>query len=357
MKILDRLVAGSFLKLFVLSILATPPLFILGELTENLDDYVDQGLTMTEVAHGFVYRLPEYIVWSFPIAALIAVVFTVHGMTTHREVVAAKAGGVSFHRLLFPVGLLGLLLTGVALGLTDLAPRSNEKANQILKDEDPRREWRANFVYRTESGLAVASGRLMRSEGRLEGVLVLREGEPGVRPAVHIEASSARYDTLSGHWTFENGHLRMVYEQGELADYAFQGLRLPDFTERPGDLLETPPEDDEMTYAEIGRLADIIERSGGESHELRVKREQKIAIPVATFVIILFGAPMATSSKRGGAAYGIGVALGTTILYMLLFKVAGGFGASGSLDPKIAAWMPNVIFLLAGTVLLARVRT
>ena len=112
-----------------------------------------------------------------------------------------------------------------------------------------------------------------------------------------------------------------------------------------------------MTYAELGRLADIIERSGGQPHKLRVKKEQKIAIPVATLIIILFGAPLATSPNRGGTAYGIGVSLGSTMLYLLLLKVAGAFGASGAIPALWAAWLPNLLFLAVGVTLLGRVRT
>jgi lipopolysaccharide export system permease protein len=78
---------------------------------------------------------------------------------------------------------------------------------------------------------------------------------------------------------------------------------------------------------------------------------------VATLVIILFGAPLATSTKRGGTAYGIGVALLSTILYMLLFRISGAVGETGALDPVTAAWLPNLIFLGAGMVFLTRVRT
>ena len=43
MRLLDRLVLGTFLRLFVISLLATPPLFVLGDVTENLDRYLDRG--------------------------------------------------------------------------------------------------------------------------------------------------------------------------------------------------------------------------------------------------------------------------------------------------------------------------
>lgn len=355
MRILDRLMVGQFLKLFFISILATPPLFVLGELTEDLDSYVDQGMTTLQVAHGFLYRVPEYVVWSFPIAALIAAIFTVHGMTVHREIVAAKAGGISFHRLLAPVGVLALILTGVALGLTELAPRANRISSQILENEDPRREWRSNFVYQTEGGLTVSARRLIRAEGRLVEPVV-QQPPAEEMPALHLDAMSAVHDPVTG-WTFQNGHLRVVRGQGDLLSYSFDEMRLPGFTEKPDELLETPPEEEEMTYSEIGRLARIIQRSGGSPDKLLVRKEQKLAIPVATLVIILFGAPLATSSKRGGAAFGIGIALGTTLLYLLLLKVAGGFGSSGAIPAWVAAWTPNAVFFVAGMVLLLRVRT
>ena len=78
---------------------------------------------------------------------------------------------------------------------------------------------------------------------------------------------------------------------------------------------------------------------------------------MATLVVILFGVPLATSSRRGGTAYGVGISLGTTILYLLLFKVAGALGAAGTISPLTAAWASNALFAAAAVVLLVRVRT
>ncbi|NIQ57039.1 MAG: LptF/LptG family permease, partial [Gammaproteobacteria bacterium] len=65
---------------------------------ENLDTYLDRNLGMARVALGYLYGLPLFVLWSVPIAALIATIFTVNGMTRHSEVAAAKAGGISFWR-------------------------------------------------------------------------------------------------------------------------------------------------------------------------------------------------------------------------------------------------------------------
>jgi lipopolysaccharide export system permease protein len=307
------------------------------------------------VAKAYLFQLPLFVQWSFPIAALVAAVFTIHSMTTHREIVAAKAGGISFHRVARPVLVMGLLLTVVALGLTELVPRSNRVAAQILRDEDPRRSWRADFVYQSENGTTWQVGRLDAPERRMDNVII--EVPPGEgRGGLHVMADAMYHDSQNG-WTFARGYLRRFSPDSTQRVYQFERMSMAGMVEAPQELLEAPRQPDEMTYAEVDRLARVVERSGGDPAQLLVKREQKFSIPVATLVVILFGVPLATSTGRGGTAYGIGVSLGTTILYLLLFKVAGALGQAGTMAPLTAAWIPNVLCLAAAAVLLRRVRT
>ncbi len=354
-RILDKLVGRTFLKLFVVFLAASPPLFILGDVTENLDTYIDRGLTRMEVATAYVFQLPLYIQWSFPIAALIASVFTIHSMTTHREIVAAKAGGISFHRIARPIVVLGLVLTGVALMLTEVVPLSNRIAGSILKNQDPRRSFRTDFVYESDDGMTWQVSRLTAADGRMSGVILER---PPTAPGggLHVEARQAVYNPGSG-WSFEDGYVRRLLPDSTERAFAFISLRIAGIHAKPEELLEMPREPDEMTYQEVSHQAAIVERTGGNAQKLLVKREQKLAIPVATLVVILFGVPLATSPRRGGTAYGVGISLGTTILYLLLFKVSGALGQAGAMQPRTAAWLPNVLFLGAALVLLRRVRT
>ncbi len=354
-RILDRFVAGTFLKLFVIFLAASPPLFILGDITENLDTYLDRGLSRVEVAKAYLFELPLFIQWSFPIAALVAAVFTIHSMTTHREIVAAKAGGISFHRVARPILMVGVALTLAALGLTEVVPRGNRIAAQILRDEDPRRSWRSDFVYESENGMTWQVGRLDAPDRRMDNVIIERPSMPG-RDGYHVTAAKAIYDS-TGVWTFSRGQLRHFLPDSTQRWYEFEQLRLAGITEPPEQLLEAPRKPEEMTYAEVDRLAEIIQRTGGDPAQLLVKREQKLSIPVATLVVILFGVPLATGSGRGGAAYGIGVSLGTTMVYLLVLKVSGALGQAGTLAPLTAAWLPNILFLAAAGVLLRRVRT
>ncbi|HIA72883.1 MAG TPA: YjgP/YjgQ family permease [Gemmatimonadetes bacterium] len=355
MRILDRLVAWTFLRSFLLFIFAAPPLLILGDLTENLDDYLDRGIALTDIAVAYFYQLPQFIQWSFPIAGLIAAVFTVHNMTRHRELVAAKAGGISFHRIILPLVVLGVMLTVVALGLTEIVPKGNRIAAQILRDEDPMRSWRSDFVYQSENGLIWQVDRLTAGDGSMSNIIIERPPTASVS-GLHVIADAAMWNPRDG-WTLRHGFFRTLTPDSAEKSIEFDRLQMAELTEKPEEFLKTPREPEEMTYAEIDHLATIIQRTGGNAKELLVKREQKLAIPFATLVVILFGAPLATSSRRGGTALGVGISLGTVLFYILMLKVSAAFGEIGALSPVVAAWLPNVVFLGVAVILLVRVRT
>jgi lipopolysaccharide export system permease protein len=355
MRTLDKLVVGSFLKLFVVVSLAVPPLFILGDFTERMDQYMDRGLARTEVGLSYLYKLPEFFQYGFPIAALVATVFTIHSMTRHHEIVAAKAGGVSFHRLIAPLVVLGLLLTGAALALSELVPRGNRIAAQIQRAEGAARTWRSDFVYRSENGLSWQVARLTASDGRMTGVVLERPPAPD-SPALHIAAEAATWADGEG-WILNRGYMRTLAGDSTEQLMQFERLAMPVMTERPEELLEVPRAPEEMTYSEIERLASILERTGGDATDLLVRRGQLLSVPVATLIIILFGAPLATSTKRGGTAFGIAVSLITVIVFILLLKFAGALGEAGAISPWSAAWFPNILFFGASLLLLARVRT
>jgi lipopolysaccharide export LptBFGC system permease protein LptF len=45
------------------------------------------------------------------------------------------------------------------------------------------------------------------------------------------------------------------------------------------------------------------------------------------------------------------------VIFLLVTQIMKAVGAGGLIDPTLAAWLPNMVFLVAGLVLLARVRT
>jgi lipopolysaccharide export system permease protein len=357
MKLLDRYVLRQFLFTFVMLVLGLPLLFVIGDITDNMDKYMDRGIPPGTLALSYVYQFPLFIVYAFPIAALVATVFTIGGMTRHQEITAAKAGGVSFYRLFGPVAATGVVLSAVAMVLTEVVPITLQKRAELLGEtETVGRGPRISFVYQTEREGVLSVRRLDARSGEMSGVVLERKEAGGV-PGLHRTARRAIWDEEERGWRLTDGYVRELRDDGTEHVTQFDTLRLPGLVETPDDLLGEPREPDQMRYAEMTRFIGAIERSGGDASSLRVERAQKLAIPAAVMIIVLFGAPLVTSSSRGGAAYGVGISLGITIVYMLLFRVGRAVGSGGAIDPLLAAWGPNLLFLAAALVLLARVRS
>ena len=139
--------------------------------------------------------------------------------------------------------------------------------------------------------------------------------------------------------------------------FAFDSLIDRHMIERPRDLMTLPKAPQDMGYRELGGYIKSMERSGSNVNELRVERMLKLAIPVTCVIILLFGAPLATSTQRGGTAFGAGISLGTTVVFLMLLQLTKAIGQKGLMPPEVAAWIPSMIFGTIGIILLARVRT
>jgi lipopolysaccharide export system permease protein len=355
-RLLDRYILRQFSFTFATLVTGLPLLFIIADITDNIDSYMDRGIAMKRLALSYVYQFPLFVLYAFPIAALVATVFTIGGMTRYQEITAAKAGGISFYRIFLPIGVLSVVLAAGALALGELVPVTLRKRAELISpgrasDMGPR----INFVFQTEREGVLSARRLEPKAGELTE-LVLERNATAKAPGMHLLARRAVWRSRGG-WRLEDGWKRELRADGTEKATRFDTLGVPGLVETPEELLAEPREPEEMRYAEMTRFIGAIERSGGDARPLRVERAQKLAIPMAVVVIVLFGAPLVTSSQRGGTAYGVGVSLGITIVYMLLFRVGKALGSSGAIDPLVAAWGPNAVLLVAGLVLMARVRT
>jgi lipopolysaccharide export system permease protein len=171
-----------------------------------------------------------------------------------------------------------------------------------------------------------------------------------------VSANSARYRPGKG-WLLAKGALHLLTDSTQNITFSFDSLIDRHFTEAPKELTLTQKAPTDMGFRELGRFITSMERSGAEVNELRVERMLKLAIPVTCIIILLFGAPLATSTQRGGAAYGIGLSLATTIVFLMLIQLTKGIGGKGIIPADLAAWLPSIIFGVVGVILFARVKT
>jgi lipopolysaccharide export system permease protein len=356
---LDRYLLREWLRVFLITLLGFPILVIVIDLTDKLDRYMSRGISKGAVALSYVFDLPEKMFLVLPVAVLFATVFTVGALGRHSELTAAKASGISFHRLVRPLFLAAgaAFLVGLALG--ELAPVVTTRRLELLGERAIRSTTaRYNFVYRADGGWVYAIRSLELSTKEMRDLILEREGTGAAYPTIVLAGQRAVFSDSTRHWTLHDGALR--YLGGPLEEFAFQfdSLRTRSLlNERPVDLLAEPKAPDEMRYGELGRYIDALSRSGADAKKLRVERALKIAIPFICLLIALFGAPLAISSPRSGAAWGVGVSLATTFVVLLMFQLSKAVGAGGVLPPALAAWTPNILVGAAAIYLLRKAQT
>jgi lipopolysaccharide export system permease protein len=355
---LDRYVLQSWLRIFILTALGFPVVTILINLTDTLNRLLDRGLSMREIAISYIYSIPENMFLVMPAAVLFATVFTVGAMGRHSELTAAKASGQSFHRLMLPIFIASAAASGLAFVVGELAPGATARQLEIQKAKQTRpTRTRFNFVYRGDAGWVYTIRSLDVTTRQLKQVMFERQGTGLEYPGLVLTADSASYDDSLRIWRLRTGASRVIAGPGRQATFSFRSMRLRALRQSPADLLAEAKAPDEMGYAELGRYIDALKRSGNDANKLMVERALKMALPVTCLIIALFGAPLGVTSPRSGPAVGIAISLGTTVVFLLVTQITKAVGAGGVINPVAAAWIPNVVFLFAGLVLLAKVRT
>jgi lipopolysaccharide export system permease protein len=309
------------------------------------------------VALSYVYWLPETMFLVLPAAVLFATVFAIGGFTRHSEITAAKASGISFYRLTMPIFLGAALAAGLGLVLGELSPITSTRRGEILGEKERTMQTRTNFVHAADEGVVYKVGFLNAQSGRIDRVEVERHGVSADYPTLVLTAQDGRWRDSVGSWTLQAGALHVIPDSVTDNVFAFDSAYVRTLTATPLELTEVPRDPQDLGYRELGRYIASLERAGGDANELRVERSLKIAIPVTCIIIVLFGAPLATSTQRGGAAYGIGISLATTVLFLILIQLTKAVGGQGLMRPELAAWMPSILFGTVGLLLLARVRT
>jgi lipopolysaccharide export system permease protein len=354
---LDRYVFTEFWKIFVTTALGFPVLVNIIDLTDNLDKYLGQHLSTGRILLRYVYWLPDSMFMVLPAAVLFATVFAIGALTRHSEITAAKASGISFYRFIAPIFAGAIFATILGLILGEIAPITNKKRMEILASNKVNiSSDRYNFAYAADRGRVYKIGALHLIEPSIEGMVIERKGNGPDYPSYVITANGARY-TPRGGWVLQHGAMHIIPDTVHNMTFSFDSLVDRHFSEAPKQLTLSQKAPTDMGFRELGRFITSMERSGAEVNELRVERMLKIAIPITCIVILLFGAPLATSTQRGGAAYGVGVSLATTVVFLMLIQLTKGIGGKGMIPADLAAWLPSIIFGVVGLFLFARVRT
>lgn len=134
----------SLLERYLISQLITPLLFSIVIVTvvaesigisfEQFRFLMEKRLSFDVLIYLHILKLPEFIIYSLPIAILMATIFTYQKLSENSEIIALQNCGLSLYRLVYPGVIIGLLLTILILMLNEVVvPPANYKAAITLE--------------------------------------------------------------------------------------------------------------------------------------------------------------------------------------------------------------------------------
>ncbi len=359
MKVIDRYTTRSFFVVLLGSIIAILVMFVVLDLVENMENFIDEEAPLIAAVLYYLNYAPWIVVLTLPVAMLLASLSTVGTMTRDYELVALKASGVSPYRIIRILAVIALLVSAADFVISEtVIPHTNEQKAMVWNRYVEKRG-RTSSTETVNRTLSLGDGRTLfvkryNSEDQV-GLDVMLAESSDILPLRTLQAQQMRFLGNGGEWELEQVKER-VWDGNHEVYAEHESLReiLPAVT--PAELAIHRREPEEMGFAE---LLDYVRRGRIRGRDMTrglVDLNMKVALPFANFIIVLFGASLAAIRRRAGLAVGFAMSILICFVYYVVIRTGQAIGYNGNLPPALAAWMGNIIFGTLSLVFLARAR-
>jgi LPS export ABC transporter permease LptF/LPS export ABC transporter permease LptG len=366
-KLVDRYVSGMYFKILLLTLSSLLSLSYIAAFIDHSDKLFRGSATLPMLADLIISQTPQFVYWTIPFGVLLAAIVTVALLTKNSELIVMKACGISLYRVTAPMLATAILGAGTLFLLEESvmgpANRHAEAVRHVMRGGSPEtfnlllRQWVVGGdgdIYRYETYDAV--------KHEMTGMSIFEFTDGMSRLARRTYAERVRFvgdgpDQPPDAWELDKGWNRQFDERGKPDDKAVtfdrEVARLD-----PLALFSTEAPDPQfMGYRELQRYMTGLQASGVDVTSERVALARKIAFPFVTVVMTLIAVPFAVTIGRSGAMAGIGAGIALAVVYVIMVSVFAALGGGGALDPRLAAWAPNLLFGAGAVYLLLTVRT
>lgn len=359
MRILYKYAFKQFLGTYLFALIALCIIFIVVDLLEHLDAFIDNNAGLKIVISYYLNFLPEIIKIISPISMLLSTLFTVGRLSVNNEIIAMKSGGLSLHSFMLPFLVLSIIISLLNLYFNGwIVPESNkikysieQRYLNIFKSGGP-----INNLYFRESPKRNLIIQFYDTEAKEAINVSIDEftSENNPRLLKKYEARRMIWDSINEKWKLIN-----VFERN--FGYNLNIIRydtfLLDLKIREKDILRFRLSVDEMNFTELREYLDLLEQGGKDVRKQEIEYYGSFAFPFANIIVVLFGVPFASVKRRGGIAVQIGVVMVISFFYLVFTKISQTIGLTTGLSPELVGWSANLIFLVLGIIVLFRTKT
>lgn len=326
---------------------------LMGRFLKLAEMVVEKGVPLGDVIWMVVYLLPNFWLYTIPMALLLAILLAFGRLSGDSEVTAMKSCGMSLYSLLPPPLIFSALACAACLWVTVYAvPWGNSSFKQLLVRVTQAstgilvKEKVFNSAF---PGMVVYAESFEPKGQSMAGVVIHDERDPGEPTTIFAKSGALLADTQAHSIEF---HLKdgSIHRSVEGAGYRMIGFQ--EYNLRVSVVNEgAPPSkgESEMTLREL--LHPPPQSSAKQLLAMQLEFHSRMALPFACFVFMLLAMPLGIQNRRSGKAAGFSLSIGILLLYYIALSAFKGFGEKGMLPPLLACWGPNLLFLLLGAYL------
>ena len=351
MKKIDSYILKKFLFTFFFCILLMTLVVVVIDISEKTDDFVKSKLPawkiFTDYYGGFIPRIDAML---FPLFVFISVIFFTSKMAERTEVVAILSSGVSFRRFLLPYWIGSIFLASILWGgYHFVLPKANSvwsnfEAKYIPSSLDYASNFSArNYYFKTDTN-TYAGIRYFDTSSKSGGNFFIQKFANN--QLVHnLRADNIAWDTSLQKWKLSGVTERILAGDKEIIHH-YPSIAMQ-YNFKPRDLRRDEFLKDRLTTPELNELINLEQLRGSEGiNALLVERYNRDAIPVSVIILSLIGAILSSKKVRGGSGFHLAVGVVLSVLYILFSRFSLVFATKGNFPALLAAWIPNIVFIL-----------
>ena len=298
--------------------------------------------------------IPNVIAFTCPMAALVGIVIGLTKMQGDSELVAIRAAGVGNARIMLPIVLVGLILSGftflVNLYGVPLAARLVRRValqTAIYKLESPiepgvfNTEVAGHTIYVKDGNLTDGTWRniFIHTEDPKTGEVRLITSKQGRIDATDQLSELVLEDGVSTTITPDGTREKFVSEKIGEVRFAIK-TRRDELVER---LSKAESSVEELGFRELAEYART--REGKERTEANILWQRRLLLSVTPLIFSILGTVLVLRFSRGGRGFGIAISLASLITYYLVAFLGEQLVRTGMLATFVGGLLP---ILLAG---------
>lgn len=358
-RILDKYIFREVVLAFIFAIFAFTAVFIGSGSLFRIARYItDYGASFGAVVKIFVYGLPKIIMWTFPMSMLLATLLTFGRLSSSSEITAMKSCGIAFSRIAAPAVFIGLIVSLVAIWFNEyVVPWANTAYNNVLYFEiqkNTEMKSQEHIILKelqdNEMKRLVYAREYDAEHEKLNGVTMQEFNDEG--KITHVEnAETAEWQT--DRWIMHKGIIYDISDDERMHLMRFESQILP-VNMSPTQIVREQKKPEELTMKELKAQIKIMQSQYVDTSKLETELYQRITVPMASLIFALVGVPLGLQPTRNASSMGFAMSVIIIFLYYAVMTLANALGRGNVLPPAYAVWIPNIIGLIAGIILIKR---